>query len=149
MPSIAKSRGFKNYLNKNVPSYYIQMTPLPYQTLAVSGLALLALDAMYITATKQLFAEQVAAVQRVTMTVRMPGVFMCYALLIVGLYYFILKEKRSIFDAFLLGIVIYGVFDSTNYALFKHWRPSILVMDTLWGGILFALATYFTYALLY
>jgi uncharacterized membrane protein len=124
------------------------MSQIDYQTVAVSAVVLLALDALYLSATKTIFAEQVARVQRVAMNIRLPGAFVCYALLIIGLNYFILFEKKNVLDAFLLGIIIYGVFDSTNYALFKQWQLTTAVMDATWGGILFALTTYITYALL-
>lgn len=117
---------------------------IDYQQVAITSIILLALDAVYLTTTKTMFAEQVAQVQRVAMNVRLTGAIACYALLILGLNYFILFEQKTILDAFLLGIIIYGVFDSTNYALFKHWKPTIALMDTLWGGILFALTTYLT-----
>jgi uncharacterized membrane protein len=45
-------------------------------------------------------------------------------------------------EAFLLGIVIYGVYETTNYALFKNWSILTVFMDTLWGGILFASTCY-------
>ena len=48
-------------------------------------------------------------------------------------------------DAFLLGIVIYGVYESTNYAILKNWNIKAVALDTLWGGILFALTTKVTY----
>jgi uncharacterized membrane protein len=32
--------------------------------------------------------------------------------------------------------------------LLKKWELSIAIMDTLWGGILFTLTTYFTYQIL-
>lgn len=105
---------------------------------------MLALDAMYLSATKTIFAEQVARVQRVAMNIRLPGAIACYALLILGLNYFILFEQKTMLDAFIFGIIIYGVFDSTNYALFKYWKLTTAAMDTLWGGILFALTTYLT-----
>lgn len=120
------------------------MMKIDYQQVAITSIILLALDAVYLTTTKTMFAEQVAQVQRVAMNVRLTGAIACYALLILGLNYFILFEQKTILDAFLLGIIIYGVFDSTNYALFKHWKPTIALMDTLWGGILFALTTYLT-----
>ena len=120
------------------------MMKIDYQQLAITSIILLALDAMYLSATKTMFAEQVARVQRVAMNIRLSGAIACYALLILGLNYFILFEQKTILDAFLLGIIIYGVFDSTNYALFKHWKPTIALMDTLWGGVLFALTTYLT-----
>lgn len=122
----------------------VQMSPFNYQTIAVSGAVILALDAVYLSATRTIFAEQVARVQRVAMQVRLAGAFVCYALLIIGLNYFILFDQKTVLDAFLLGIVVYGVFDSTNYALFKQWKLTTAVMDTVWGGILFALTTYIT-----
>lgn len=117
---------------------------IDYQQVVITSIILLALDAVYLSASQTIFAEQVAQVQRVAMNVRLTGAIACYALLILGLNYFILFEQKTVLDAFLLGIIIYGVFDSTNYALFKHWKPTIALMDTLWGGILFALTTYFT-----
>ena len=61
------------------------------------------------------------------------------------LNYFIIDKKKSIADAFLLGIVIYGVYESTNYAILDKWNTKAVAMDTLWGGILFALTTKATY----
>jgi uncharacterized membrane protein len=72
----------------------------------------------------------------------MYGAIACYIFLVLGLNYFILSANKSVMDAFILGIVIYGVFETTNIVLFKKWPIHIAVMDTLWGGILFALTTY-------
>jgi uncharacterized membrane protein len=72
---------------------------------------------------------------------------LCYLFLIAGINYFIIMPKRSVFDAFLLGIVIYGVYETTNFTLLNKWPLNIAIIDTLWGGILFALTTYITYAL--
>jgi len=112
-----------------------------------SAITMLMLDGLYLNAIGTQYGEQVAKVQRTAMNIKMSGVVACYIFLIVGLYYFILKENRSIFDAFLLGIVIYGVYDATTYAIFKHWSPVLAITDTLWGGILFALTTAVVYYL--
>jgi len=102
---------------------------------------MLSLDAIYMSVLKDMFELQIAAVQRVALQFRLFGAIMCYILLIAGLYYFILQDRRSIADAFFLGIVIYGVYESTTYALLKQWKLKTLIIDTLWGGILFALTT--------
>jgi uncharacterized membrane protein len=47
----------------------------------------------------------------------------------------------------LVGVVIYGVYDSTNYATLSNYTASFALKDTLWGGILFASVTYLTYQL--
>jgi uncharacterized membrane protein len=119
-----------------------------YKEIALSGVVLLLLDAAYIIVTKSLWDVQVASIQRVSMQIRVLGAIVCYTLLTLGLYYFILRTRRSPLDAFLLGLLVYGVFDSTNYAMFKKWDWKIAVMDTLWGGSVFALTTIVVYAIL-
>jgi len=65
----------------------------------------------------------------------------CYVLMVFGLYYFILRERRSILDAFLLGVLVYGVYDMTIYTIFTNYTLGIALMDMLWGGVLFAAST--------
>ena len=115
--------------------------------IAIAAITMLMLDGVYLNAMSTQYGEQIAKVQRTALTIKMSGVVACYLFLIFGLYYFILKENRSVFDAFLLGIVIYGVYDTTTYAVFKHWSPFLAITDTLWGGILFALTTSAVYYL--
>jgi uncharacterized membrane protein len=96
---------------------------------------------------RDLFALQVAEVQRVVLEIRYLGAVLCYALLIFALYYFIIKDRRPVIDAMLLGFVIYGVYETTTYALLKKWKLQTMMIDTLWGGILFGLTTMITYKL--
>jgi uncharacterized membrane protein len=118
-----------------------------YETILLPGLILLMLDAAFLTVIKDMFALQVAEVQRVVMEVKYLGAVMCYALLIFALYYFIIKDRRPVIDAILLGFVIYGVYETTTYALLKKWKLQTVVIDTLWGGILLGLTTMATYKL--
>jgi len=113
----------------------------------LSGVILLVLDFLFLSANSKAFGEEIAAVQRVALQLQPVGIITCYLFIISGLYYFILREHRSPLDAFLLGIVIYGIYESTNYATFKKWNPTLAVMDTLWGGVLYSTTTYFTYLL--
>jgi uncharacterized membrane protein len=48
-------------------------------------------------------------------------------------------------EAVILGVVIYGVYESTSYALFKKWNLNLAIMDTLWGGALFGITTALVY----
>jgi uncharacterized membrane protein len=111
----------------------------------IPGVILLILDAIYISIIKDEFELQIASIQRVSMQIRPLGAIVCYFLLITGLWYFILRERRSIIEAFFFGIVIYGVYESTSYATLKNWSSKIFIMDTLWGGVLMGLTTYLTY----
>ena len=111
----------------------------------ISTVTLLVLDGIYLYSNLRTFENQVINVQRVVLKARPVGAIICYLALIFGLNYFIISKNRSPLDAFLLGLVIYAVYDSTNYTIFKQWSPMLAVTDSLWGGILFALTTYITY----
>jgi uncharacterized membrane protein len=126
-------------------AYYIMLKSV--REVLISIVALLVLDGIYIYLTHKIFADQIINVQRVVMTLKPLGALVCYILLIAGLNYFIIQRNRSIPEAFFLGLVIYGVYDSTNYATLKKWEANVAIMDTLWGGSLFALTTAITYYL--
>jgi uncharacterized membrane protein len=51
--------------------------------------------------------------------------------LIFGLNYFIINDKKSVLDAFILGIIIYGVYETTNYSLLKKWPLTVVIVDTI------------------
>ena len=108
----------------------------------LSAIVLITIDFIYLQSIKGYFQKQVQSVQGSAMQINYLGAAICYIFLIVGINYFIIKPNRSIKDAFLLGLVIYGVYETTNYALFKNWSVITVIIDTLWGGILFALTTW-------
>ncbi len=110
--------------------------------LLLSAIVLITIDFMYLQSIKGYFQKQVQSVQGSAMEINYLGAAICYVFLIVGINYFIIKPNRSVKDAFLLGLVIYGVYETTNYALFKNWYITTVIIDTLWGGILFALTTF-------
>lgn len=110
--------------------------------LIVSAILLVVIDSIYLNLIKDYFAKQIQNVQGSPLKINYVGAAICYIFLIIGLNYFIIKPNRSVQDAFLLGLVIYGTYELTNYALFKNWSLLTVIIDTLWGGSLFALTTY-------
>ena len=123
------------------------MIPKKAKEFVVAAIVLLILDSIFISMNMGAYTDQVINVQRVIMTVKPIGVILSYAFIIGGLYFFILRQHRPIWEAFVLGLVVYGVYDATNYALLKKWDPYLSMMDTLWGGILMASTTYITYSI--
>jgi uncharacterized membrane protein len=111
------------------------------QSLLVSGFIFLVIDSIYLNLLKNYFSHQVYLVQGLTLKMDYLATILCYLFLVYGLNYFILAPRRPILDAFLLGLVIYGVFETTNKAIFSKWNWFSVFIDTLWGGILFALTT--------
>ena len=110
--------------------------------LLISAILFVVIDSVYLNFMKDYFQKQVIKVQGSPIKINFLGAALCYVFLIASLNYFIIKPKKSVQDAFLLGIVIYGVYETTNYAIFKNWSMLSVIIDTLWGGILFALTTY-------
>lgn len=118
------------------------------EIILVSGVILFLLDAVFLYFNKTVFEIQIADVQRVVIQPKYLGAAVCYVLLVAGLYWFILRTRRPVWEAILLGFFVYGVYETTNYATLKKWRLRTVVMDTLWGGALMGLTTNFTYSLL-
>jgi uncharacterized membrane protein len=110
--------------------------------LLLSAIIFVSIDYVYLNLIKDYFANQVQAVQGSPLKINYLGALLCYIFLIIGLNYFIIKPKRSIQDAFLFGLIIYAVFETTNLTLFKNWSILTVLIDSLWGGTLFALTTY-------
>jgi len=113
--------------------------------LGTSTFLFLLLDFIFLIWNRDNFERQIIQVQRVSLQMKPISVVLCYLFLVTGLYYFILRENKTPLEAFLLGIVIYGVYETTTYAVLKNWKFTNVIMDTLWGGILFYLTTYITY----
>ncbi len=68
------------------------------------------------------------------------SIVMVYLLMISGILYFIVLSPAASSGVFLkgalLGLVVYGVYDFTNYAILKDWTFKVLVADVLWGVFL-------------
>ena len=116
--------------------------------LVASSAILLAVDGLYLNnigiAT---FKKNVELIQKSPLEWTMYGALLSYVCVISVLYYFIISQHKPVLDAFLLGILLYGTFDMTNISIFKQYAWKTALIDTLWGGILFAFTTWATYAL--
>ena len=109
--------------------------------------SLLLLDAIYIGTQYKYLSKMYGGIQNSPLKINFVGAIICYIALTFLLYYFILSKKRKILDAFLLGLAVYAVYESTNYATFTKWPIYMLVVDTLWGGILFAITAKIYYSI--
>ena len=115
----------------------------------IPAFSMLALDSVYLsTIGGPLFSTMVKGIQNKEMKLNMYGAIGSYILLILVLYKFIIMERRSLTDAFILGLCVYGVFDFTNIAIFHNYKLLPALIDTVWGGILFYSVTWITYKLL-
>ena len=105
------------------------------------------IDSVYLLNMKSTFEKQILQIQASKIQLNIYAAILCYIALVFGLWYFIIRENKSILDAALLGWTIYAVYEMTNLAIFRDWRMKTAFVDTLWGGILFAITTWFIYAI--
>jgi len=117
-----------------------------YEILLIS-IILVVIDSSYLYSMKNFFNNQIKHVQGTDIQINIYAAILCYIALVYGLYYFIIKDKRPLIDAFIFGIVVYAVYELTTMALLKNWSWKTVALDTLWGGILFTITTYLVYAI--
>jgi uncharacterized membrane protein len=97
------------------------------------------LDAIYLYLTHK-YTTRVLGIKKLNYI----AMLICYGLIIFSYYYFIYLPKKGMLDAFLLGMVINGIYETTNWSIFEKWPVELVIMDTLWGGILFSLTNFFS-----
>lgn len=117
------------------------------KNLIISGFLLIAIDLIYLSIISKSYGKQIIDVQKSPLKLNMYGVVITYIIMSFGLNYFIIKENKPPINALLLGLLVYGVYDGTNYALFKKWDAKLSIIDTIWGGILFYVVTSLVYKL--
>ena len=131
------------YKKTIICDYYIIMDYI------IPALSILFLDSIYLSNIGgPMFNKMVKKIQKDDMKLNIYGAIGAYILMILAIYKFIIVERKSPNDAFILGICIYGVFDFTNYAIFKNYNMFIGILDMLWGGILYYIVTKVTYKIL-
>lgn len=116
----------------------MKLTSIDYKTFLGIFLLLLFFDALYIIAFNSYFKRLFKTVQGGRkLSIKYGGFIATYLFMSSILYYFGIVKKFTPSEMFLLGISIYGVYELTNYATLVDWTMQMVVLDTLWGGILF------------
>ena len=118
-------------------------------TVIISGIVLLVLDYFYLNSAGTFFNNLVISIQGSKIKIKIIGLILCYLTLILGINYFIilntdLNYPKKLMNSFLLGLLIYGVYEFTNYSILNKWNFTAVVIDTTWGGFLFLLTTFIT-----
>jgi len=99
------------------------------------------LDLVYFYFVQSSMQKMITSIQKTPMNINWVYFITCYLFLTFAVYFFIIRENKSVSYAFLLGITVYGVYETTNASIFQKWQNWIVFIDTIWGGILFALVT--------
>lgn len=77
-----------------------------------------------------------------------PSALAVYALISFGILYFALPKSGDSYTGAMLagacfGLVTYGIYEFTNYAILANWPLKIILIDCIWGIISCMLTTCF------
>lgn len=111
---------------------------IPLRNYLLLSIIFVAIDSFYLSSVSGFFNKQIKDIQGEDLVLKIFPTFLCYITLSLGLYYFGIEKKFTIKECFALGLFTYAVFETTNMAIFKKWRWMTVLMDSIWGGILFA-----------
>ena len=127
------------FLDYLILLYYIMHVAIEIFMIMI---AVILCDLAFFNFVKDIFNNQVNMIQGTPIIFNqklMVGALITYIVIALGFYKFIVLEKKTWVDAFLLGLFAYGMYEFTNYSLFAKWKLTTCLMDTLWGGVLFTL----------
>ncbi len=119
-----------------------------FKTLGIVAVAMLVLDLIVLSMLSKMWKESIEKIQSTPFKVKPLYAVGAYILMIFGLYYFVLGSgtnlptNQLVLKAFAFGIVVYGIFDFTNLAIFTNYSLKTALIDILWGGILMASVTW-------
>ena len=113
-------------------------------TLAVAGAAaFMVLDGVWLgLLMKNFYRNQLAPIVRLAdggIAPHWPAAFVVYALLGTGIALFVIPRAPTVplaaaYGA-LFGLVVYGVYDFTNYSTLRQWPFVLTLADVAWGTV--------------
>ncbi|MEO5894103.1 MAG: DUF2177 family protein [Vicinamibacterales bacterium] len=111
---------------------------------ALGALAFMLLDALWLgVVMKDFYRQQLAPILRLAdgggMAPNWPAAFVVYVLLGTGIAVFVIPRAATVSSAAvygaLLGLVVYGVYDFTNYSTLRQWPFALTLVDVMWGSV--------------
>jgi uncharacterized membrane protein len=118
-------------------------------TLAATGaVAFMVLDAVWLgLVMKHFYRDQLAPIVRLAdggIAPNWPAAFVVYVLLGTGIALFVIPRASTVAQAAgygaLFGLVVYGVYDFTNYSTLRQWPFALTLVDVAWGAMASAAA---------
>ena len=111
-------------------------------TYLLSSIIILLVDSVYLNTFASYYNNQVKLVQNSPIKLNILGVGLSYLFIIIIFNQFVLGYNLSLSESFLLGFLIYGIYEATNLAIFKKWSLMSVFIDTIWGGLLFVIVNF-------
>jgi uncharacterized membrane protein len=111
---------------------------------ALGAVAFMVLDGLWLgILMKNFYRHQLAPVVRVAegggMAPHWPAAFVVYVLLGAGIALFVMPRAPTVplaaAHGALLGLIVYGVYDFTNYSTLRQWPFVLVMVDAAWGTV--------------
>jgi uncharacterized membrane protein len=108
---------------------------------AIGAVAFMVLDGVWLgVLMKNFYREQLAPIVRLAdggIAPNWPAAVIVYILLGGGIALFVIPRASTVPSAAgfgaLLGLVVYGVYDFTNYSTLRQWPFVLTLADVAWG----------------
>ncbi len=132
---------FENKIN-NTDTFFKLMGIVAFLTVTI--------DFMWIQLVmKDQYNKMIPDIQNDSMIVRILPTLLAYVVIILSVLLFSLPKisretrlKDSLLYGGLLGMLMYGMFSFTNYAIISKWNMKVVLLDVVWGFILYTIVSY-------
>ena len=109
----------------------------------VGAVAFMVLDGVWLgVLMKNFYRDQLAPIVRLSagsIAPNWPAALVVYALLGTGIALFVIPRASTVALAgaygALFGLVVYGVYDFTNYSTLRQWPFVLTLADVAWGAV--------------
>ncbi len=110
---------------------------------AIGAVAYMVLDGIWLgVLMKTFYRDQLAPIVRLAdggIAPNWPAAFVVYVLLGTGIALFVIPRAPTVplaaaYGA-LFGLVVYGVYDFTNYSTLRQWPFVLTLADVAWGAV--------------
>jgi uncharacterized membrane protein len=110
---------------------------------AAGAVAFMLLDGVWLgLLMKDFYRDQLAPIARLAgggFAPDWPSAFVVYALLGTGIALFVIPRAATVPSAAgygaLFGLVVYGVYDFTNFSTLRQWPFVLTMVDVAWGAV--------------
>ena len=119
-----------------------------FKLAALGAVAFMVLDGVWLgLLMKNFYRDQLAPIVRLAdggIAPNLPAALVVYALLGTGIALFVIPRASTVPSAAgygaLFGLVVYGVYDFTNYSTLRQWPFVLALADAAWGAAASAVA---------
>ncbi len=122
-----------------------------YKVLSIASFIIITLDIIWIKFIMYGEYNRMMPQIQKQIIVRFIPAILSYITIILPIVLFVipkLSPKTRVMDSLLfggaMGLFMYGMYNFTNYTFIDKWSIKVVLIDTLWGAVLYAIATLVT-----